>query len=296
MEKYLVIADNIEQIEGKVCIGIERGIDLAKLSGAAIHIVAFAFDIYDSDKTKQKNMGDFRRAVLRTRERAIATILQNIDTEKLKLTSEVVWAENISQWLIEETKKNHYSMIIKPGHRTETFNYTPSDWQLLRESTTPVMIVDKGEFMSRAKILCALELGSKKNSHKRLNIEVVRQGKALSELLGSELSCCYAIPVSAILVDLDVAHAKKTETKKLKKAHKRFSKLAKKFDLDLEILRTKAGDPEKVIPFIANQLKAEMVVIGTVRRKGIKGKLIGNTAEKVLHNLHTDLLAVSSSK
>ena len=293
MKKYLVIADNNEQSEGKICSGIERGIELAKLSGAAVHIVGFAFDNYDSEQTTQKNIGDFRRAVIMTREKTISTILQQVDTENLELTSEVVWAENISKWLIEETKTNQYSMIIKAGHRTESFNHTPTDWVLFRESPIPVMIVDKNKFKARHKILCALDLGSKKDSHQQLNSQVIQQGKALAEILESELFCCYAIPVSPILVDLDIVSAKKIKTKETKKAQKRFAKLAEKFDLDPKILNTKAGDAEKVVPSIANRLKAEMVVIGTVRRKGIKGKLIGNTAEKVLHNLHTDLLVVN---
>jgi len=293
MEKYLIIADNNEQNVGEVCSGIERGIELARLSGATIHIVGFAFKPYEPAQTKQKNMGDFRRAVIKTREKVITTMLNEIDTKNIELTSEVVWAENVSKWLIEETKKIQYSMIIKAGHRTESFNHTPTDWILFRESPIPVMIVDKNKFKSRAKILCALDLGSKKDSHQRLNSQVIQQGKALAKVLESELFYCYAIPVSPILVDLDIISAKKTKTKITKKAKKRFAKLAEKFDIDPKILKTKAGDPEKVVPSIANQLKAEMVVIGTVRRKGIKGKLIGNTAEKVLHNLHTDLLVIS---
>ena len=293
MKKYLVIADNSKQSEDEVCSGIERGIELAMLSGAAVHIVGFVFEHYEPEQTKQKNLGDFRRATIRTREKTIATMLEKVETENLQLTSEVVWADNISYWLVEEAKTDQYSIIIKAGHRTESFNHTPTDWILFRESPIPVLIVDKNKFKPSAKILCALDLGSKKDSHKQLNSQVIQQGKALAELLECELFCCYAIPVSPILVDLDIASEKHTKTKVTKKAQKRFAKFAKKFDLDPQILSTKAGDAEKVVPFIANQLKAEIVVIGTVRRKGIKGKLIGNTAEKVLHNLHTDLLVIS---
>ena len=34
-------------------------------------------------------------------------------------------------------------------------------------------------------------------------------------------------------------------------------------------------------------------MIGIAGRKGLKGKLIGNIAEKVLHNANRDILAVS---
>ena len=37
---------------------------------------------------------------------------------------------------------------------------------------------------------------------------------------------------------------------------------------------------------------AQIVVMGTVGRKGVKARLIGNTAEKVLAHLKTDVLAI----
>ena len=40
--------------------------------------------------------------------------------------------------------------------------------------------------------------------------------------------------------------------------------------------------PENVIPSTAAKYKAGLVVIGTMGRKGIAGKLMGNTAEKIL--------------
>jgi universal stress protein E len=54
----------------------------------------------------------------------------------------------------------------------------------------------------------------------------------------------------------------------------------------------KQGKPDRIIPSIANKLKADAVITGTVGRKGLKGKLLGNTAESILQNLHTDIVAI----
>ena len=37
---------------------------------------------------------------------------------------------------------------------------------------------------------------------------------------------------------------------------------------------------------------ADVVITGTVGRKGIKGKLMGNTVEGILSRLHTDIIAI----
>ncbi|WP_249362345.1 universal stress protein [Pseudoalteromonas sp. S1608] len=59
-----------------------------------------------------------------------------------------------------------------------------------------------------------------------------------------------------------------------------FSSLAAK-------LHIKAGLPEQVFSSLAAKLNADLVIIGSVGNVGIKAKLIGNTAEKIMRLLKT---------
>lgn len=52
------------------------------------------------------------------------------------------------------------------------------------------------------------------------------------------------------------------------------------------------GDPRTVIPEIVAQLRADLVVMGTVGRSGIPGLIIGNTAEVILNNTECSVLAI----
>jgi len=63
------------------------------------------------------------------------------------------------------------------------------------------------------------------------------------------------------------------------------SYLAPKFHL-------RKGAARDVIPVLADELEADLVVMGTVSRTGIPGLLIGNTAEVILNNLECSVLAV----
>jgi nucleotide-binding universal stress UspA family protein len=44
---------------------------------------------------------------------------------------------------------------------------------------------------------------------------------------------------------------------------------------------------------LAYTLKAQCVVLGSMAHTGISDRLVGNTAEKVIHYTKTDLLVVS---
>lgn len=55
------------------------------------------------------------------------------------------------------------------------------------------------------------------------------------------------------------------------------------------------GMARDVVPAVAQELEADLVVMGTVSRTGIPGLLIGNTAEVILNNLECSVLAVKPS-
>ncbi|MDY0351743.1 MAG: universal stress protein [Desulfobulbaceae bacterium] len=60
-------------------------------------------------------------------------------------------------------------------------------------------------------------------------------------------------------------------------------------------LHLRRGAASRMIPKIAEQLHADLVVMGTIARSGISGLLIGNTAEDILEQLKCSILAVKPS-
>ena len=64
----------------------------------------------------------------------------------------------------------------------------------------------------------------------------------------------------------------------------------------LEISRAQAhvvrGNAAQVIPGMANKIRADLVIIGNVGRRGLSGVAKGNTAEKILVNIESDVLVL----
>jgi nucleotide-binding universal stress UspA family protein len=52
------------------------------------------------------------------------------------------------------------------------------------------------------------------------------------------------------------------------------------------------GDAGKVLPTLAERLNISLIVMGTVSRTGIRGLIIGNTAETILRSVRCSVLAV----
>jgi universal stress protein E len=69
--------------------------------------------------------------------------------------------------------------------------------------------------------------------------------------------------------------------------------LVRSCGVDKDRIFIELGDPDKVIVDKANELGANLVVIGNSARSGLAALMKGNTAEKVLDQLDCDLLALT---
>jgi universal stress protein E len=69
-------------------------------------------------------------------------------------------------------------------------------------------------------------------------------------------------------------------------------RLAEDAGVEYHRLYADEGRAEFVIGQLADNLNADLVVVGTHARAGLKGMLLGNTAERLVHHLTTDVLTI----
>ena len=77
-----------------------------------------------------------------------------------------------------------------------------------------------------------------------------------------------------------------------KTALKRCRETIKDTFLPGDNLHIVVGTPELAISKLADELDSRMIVLGTVSRTGLKGYIMGNTAEQILYHMNCDVLAV----
>nr|WP_297349072.1 universal stress protein [uncultured Glaciecola sp.] len=74
-------------------------------------------------------------------------------------------------------------------------------------------------------------------------------------------------------------------------AKKRLTQIAEQFNINKTNVHVRTGDVSDEIKAMANESKADLIVIGTHGRSGFKA-LLGSTANAVLHGVKQDVLAV----
>ncbi|MBT8142972.1 MAG: universal stress protein [Gammaproteobacteria bacterium] len=293
MTTILVLAD----YAGKTEPALFRAVEFAAQDPNAetdVHVVAFVHDDFVGKMDRGHEKDEFKSELLTRRQQTLKGLIkENKLDAKVKIKVEIVWEKRITTWVTEHLKQNKdYSMIVKTGHRSESIVHTPLDWQLLRKSPIPVLLVSKKKWKKRNNILLALDLDTRIANKKRLNDKVIEHGKDLAARVGGQLHCVHAIHIPQIIKDLEMFDLRKVKNEKVDKVSPYLHKLAKKHDLDPDNFHIRLGKPEKVIMSYANKLKADVVVLGTIGRRKLAAKMLGNTAEKIMRYAYTDILAV----
>jgi universal stress protein E len=229
--------------------------------------------------------------IARRRAELEARVSEATAKRKIKASVEVHWEKRIADWLIRHVAATPYDLVIKTGNRSETLAYTPTDWQLLRASPTPVLLVGAKRWRKSGRVLAAVDLGTRVSTKSALNYRVVEQAAELARAIGADLRVGYAVPFSRVLRDLDVLDERELKREGLRRAAKFRESLARR-GIEVEAVEVVIGAPEKALVNLAAKSHAAVVVLGCVGRKKLAGRIIGNTAEKLLRLLKADVLTI----
>lgn len=205
---------------------------------------------------------------------------------------DVISTRNIAEYCKVFVLQNDIDLVIKTGHRTESLFHTPTDYQLVRELKCTVMISTLQKWRAKPRAMVTVDINSKNANQIALNSKVLSWAKDWASCQDCELHVAFCIDIPEAMSELDIVSKEEVLVKQEKLVTEKLAAFMKDHQVECSSITVDAGNPSRVLPSIANKLKADIVVLGSVGRKGVKGILLGNTAEKVMSKLRTDLAVV----
>lgn len=216
--------------------------------------------------------------------------------------SSVAWDYPAYEAVVRRAAAIGAELIIAECHhgaRTRPWLVHLTDWELLRTSAVPVLLLRNTTPWRRPVVLAAVDTAHAHDKSAALDARIVTAARDLGARLNGELHVMHSAHPSLLesmratpLAGDVMTWPTLTYAAYVERARIDFAK----FFTGQRIRPTHAhlvpGDPTVTIPRLAKQLKAGMVVMGAVSRSGIKRVLIGNTAERVLESLPCDILVV----
>ena len=164
-----------------------------------------------------------------------------------------------------------------------------TDWELLKTSAIPVLLLHSSTPYRRPAVLAAVDPGHAHGKPADLDGSILANGRAIAAALGGRLHVVHANqpPLLGIAYETPFTvedlwtHGRKT-----------FEKFMARQDIAPRCRHLVDGDPSRVVPRVARETGAKIVVMGAVSRSGLKRLFIGNTAERLLSRLTADVLVV----
>lgn len=173
-----------------------------------------------------------------------------------------------------------------------------TDWELVRQCPCPLLLVKSPRPYSRNAVLAAVDPFHTHSKPAALDLRLLDAADEWARLFGSALHVFHAyLPLTSVSPLPAGPSVPLAPSPELEDAHgeviaREFERLARSAGVPPSARHLYMGDTSGGLCSLARKIKAGLLVMGAVSRSGLRRIFIGNTAEKVLDEITTDVLIV----
>jgi len=280
---------------------IDKAVQLARAFGAQLEIFhALAMPRYrafnDLGERYLEQVERVEQVRMKSRLEALAEKLRG---QRIPTTTHVGWDFPAGEAIVRRAKRIGADLIVAQCHvgkHDGGWFLRLTDWDLLRYSPLPVLLVKSRRPYRKPCLLSAVDPTHAFAKPAKLDAEILRTADQFRSALHGTLHVVHAfVPTPADAKPSELLDPEATqilESRARAHARARLEPLLK----DVQIARSSkhlVGEhPVNAIPRLARRIGCDIVVMGAISRSGLKRIFIGNTAERMLDNLECDVLVV----
>lgn len=283
---------------------VRRALPIATSLGAPLHLVSVLFDPYIAGE-RFADTEDFRN--LRTL--ALDQERSNLSALVSQAVGNIATVECISLWgrpknealcqYLEETNAQMLVVGTHPAGKIARSLLTYSDWALLRDAPCSVLSVARSRYGVPAVISVAVDPMHTNDKPAILDKQLIATAHRLSGTVDAEVHLVHAVEdinsmvFSSAMGTVPIAVDDRGLQETIDDHHlTALKKLGAESGIAPEHVHQVNGSPVLALQEKFTQLNTDLVVLGVISRRGLREKMVGNTAERLIRRLHTDLLLV----
>lgn len=245
------------------------------------------------------NPPDIERRLREAQLKRLERIARRLQRTGLKVAVSVEWDYPAYEAVVREACRIRAGLIVAerhPGRHVAAGLLHLNDWELLRLSPMPVLLLKQTRAFRRPVILAAVDPERTYDKPARLNQQILRLGAAFARALHGALHAGYAyvpLPLTAFSAGgLSDEQVIGLEARAARAARAKLQRTVRGMGIPRHRQHTLGRHPVDAIAQLATRTRSAIVVMGAISRSGFKRLLIGNTAERVLDRLACDVLIV----
>jgi universal stress protein E len=288
----------VKDPEARQFPAVEKAAQLALASGASIELFhAISEPVYADFELTQESLQDLEASRSTRYWSRLEGIALGLRRRNIKVRTSAAWDFPTHESIVRRALAVKADLIIAEchaGRRLAPWLLHLTDWELLRTSPLPVLLVRTPHLYERPIVLAAVDPGHAHAKPSGLDQVIMSQAAGMARLFSGSVHAMHAyfpIPLDAPLSFSD-NQVEQLYTKVELRARTAFERCARRAHVSKARQHLVRRNPVEAIPETAKEVGADLVVMGAVSRSGLKRVFIGNTAERVLNQLHCDVLVV----
>jgi universal stress protein E len=279
--------------------GLDKAIALAIGSGARLEVLHVAYDPgagHYGAGTTQRDIN----YVLGLRRTQLERLVDARQRRGLRVATRVEWGRPAHELIVVAAAAFKADLLVGQSTRRGVARHllTYTDWQLIRHSRQPVLLVKGADDWQRRPVLAAIDPLHAHDKPAALDRAILATAATLAKTLAARLHAYHAyapamrfVPGTS-LEPLPVLAPPAEQKRHEKAVRERVLRVTRAAAVPASRVCLDQNETARGLPAHARDLHASVVVLGAVSRGLIARWLMGSTAEKVLDALSCDVLVV----
>lgn len=284
--KNVVVAINPDQEQQPA---LDKVLTLAKLAEFDITLISAEYNQYlvDGYYFDAIDLPTLRQEFLDDRTQSLERLAKPLRAAGLNVETLAVWGHPAYEAIIREAMKLNADLLVQHTRHHSALSrllLTHHDWQLVRCSPMPLLLVKEQDWRDSPTILAAVDPKHRHHKPQGLDHKLLHIATDVAELTEGEVYVMHSynrIPTTGRKLEL------------AKEDHERaFNGLMADFNIPKENCYLTEEAPEFAMSELEKDIGADIVVMGAISRSMLADVFIGSTTEKVLDFLDCDVLIV----
>ncbi|MDH3363180.1 MAG: universal stress protein [Gammaproteobacteria bacterium] len=283
---------------------LRRAAWLAKKNNAELELLVCYYNEYLSGDRlfDSPSLEKARDEVIQSHEKHLEKLAEPLRADGIVVKTTALWDHPLYEGVVRRAVDSKTDLIFKDTHHHSAVAralLTNTDWNLIRTCPLPLWLVKPVEIADPPIFVAAIDPMHQHDKPAALDDEILHVSKALAKKVGGELHAFHsydpriAVATATANAYIPVSLPFDEIEKQMHEDHqKRFKEITEFHKIDDDRAHLVAGLTHEELPIIAEQLQADVVVMGAVARNRWKRLFIGATAERTLEHLPCDLLII----
>lgn len=276
---------------------------LAQKTAASLELFICIYDEYDASMFFDKEMPpNIRAQIVERCEEKLNSLSSSLQNDGVKVTTKVNWDRPLHEGIVREAINSKADIVFKDTHHHSILKrviLTNTDWNLIRTCPTPLWLVKDRELQSQPVIVAAIDPINQNDKPAALDRSILEMGRLLSETSDAELHAFHAYDSRLALATatgngyIPVSLPYEEFESTMREQHKRrFDDAIESYQITTDRKHLVSGLTDQELNKVANDLPADVVIMGAIARNKLQRLFLGATAERVLEGLPCDMLIV----